>query len=393
MENDDSIKLQVGGHRTDAKEQLQQESGNPVVGVGFVWSDKFRGWHYYNGQYDGFVVPPSPVDPATGKKIADGQATTCSIALEATPESKLKGSYRMFYTIFDGSGYRTALATSDDLLAWDFSPGVVFDRSEAAGLFDYGGVTFGCPLYGNASITGPRTMKKVNGKYWMAYGAYPLRGLEQGSGADGIAWSLDGDIWERESTSVPFMSVEGAAAWESSVIYQPNLVLHDGNVYDFYNAKGSTGNEQSGLATISLSDFPGVDTSAGVSQWQRNPASPLIRNGPKGSVDTQMASDPKVWYDDELGCWVMFYFGLGDGSGGHADIMAARSSDLITWEKDPEPIYKAGGHPAGIDDRHAHKVSLIYKDGVGYLYYTAIGKKGNGIALLTSQPLGSAMLV
>ena len=100
-----------------------------------------------------------------------------------------------------------------------------------------------------------------------------------------------------------------------------------------------------------------------------------------------MASDPKVFWDDELGCWLMFYFGLGDASGGHADVMLARSDDLRTWTKDPEPLYKAGGHPSGLDATHAHKISLIYRNGTGYLYYTAVGPKGRGIALLTSRPV------
>ena len=101
-----------------------------------------------------------------------------------------------------------------------------------------------------------------------------------------------------------------------------------------------------------------------------------------------MASDPKVWWDDGMGHFVMFYFGLGGGTHGHADIMIARSSDLLVWEKDPVPLYEAGHHPSGIDGDHAHKISLIYdSDGVGYMYYTAVGSKGRGIALLTSKPV------
>lgn len=41
----------------------------------------------------------------------------------------------------------------------------------------------------------------------------------------------------------------------------------------------------------------------------------------------------------------MLYFGNGGGTG--AAIMIAFSLDLVHWEKDPEPLYKPGGHPAG----------------------------------------------
>jgi sucrose-6-phosphate hydrolase SacC (GH32 family) len=44
-----------------------------------------------------------------------------------------------------------------------------------------------------------------------------------------------------------------------------------------------------------------------------------------------MASDPKVFWDEQQGVWVMFYFGAGDGTHGHADIMIAFSKDLVAW--------------------------------------------------------------
>jgi hypothetical protein len=34
---------------------------------------------------------------------------------------------------------------------------------------------------------------------------------------------------------------------------------------------------------------------------------------------------------------------------GHADILVAFSKDLIHWDKDEYPLYRAGGHPDGID--------------------------------------------
>lgn len=359
-----------------------------------AWSDKYRGWSYYTGgEHDGFVIPPSPVDPATGKRIADGKLTDCAIAWQAAPEtSEPAAPFRMFYTSFDGTGYRTAMARSSNLVDWDFSPGIIFDRGAAEGLFDYGGVTFGCPLYENASITAPRTLRKHKGKYWMAYGAYPSHGYEQGSGGEGIAWSLDGDTWHRESTTVPILGVKGADPWEAEVVYQPNLVEHDGKVYDLYNAKGRNDQgadavEESGVATVDLDVFPGIDHATNTSQWQRYAQNPVIPSGQPGAFDTKMASDPKVWWDDDLSCWLMFYFGLGDGSGGHADIMIARSDDLLSWEKDEEPLYRAGAHPSGIDGDHAHKISLLYHEGIGYLFYTAVGAKGRGIALLTSKQL------
>ena len=82
----------------------------------------------------------------------------------------------------------------------------------------------------------------------------------------------------------------------------------------------------------------------------------------------------------------MFYFGVGRGG---AHIMVAFSRDLVHWTAHPEPLYKAGGHPSGLDKQYAHKISLVHnpENDTFYLYYCACGNKGRGIGLLTSKPL------
>ena len=37
-----------------------------------------------------------------------------------------------------------------------------------------------------------------------------------------------------------------------------------------------------------------------------------------------------------------------DMDASQAAIMAAFSTDLVHWEKDPVPLYEPGGHPAGL---------------------------------------------
>ena len=98
-----------------------------------------------------------------------------------------------------------------------------------------------------------------------------------------------------------------------------------------------------------------------------------------------MASDPKVFHDGDH--WTMFYFGL--GANGHANIMAAFSTDLLNWTASPQPLYLAGGNPSGLDSTYAHKISLVYnsQNDTYYMYYCAVGNQGRGIGLLTSRPL------
>eukprot|EP00911_Craspedida_sp_UC1_P002762 UC1_evm1s2026 len=369
----------------------------PPPGPASRYSQRYRNWTYYQNDAKGFVIPPNPQGP----DMIGANKVDCSIVWLANVGAPLfdtHGKWRMFYTFFNETGYQTALATSHDLLSWNTTAvGRVFSFGRVPGSFDYGGVTFGGLLYNNASITSPRTLYRnpSDGSFYVLYGSYPNRnGYESGAGAQGVAYSKDGvSGWTRVSQSVPIVSThDGAKAWERDVVYQPNAVRHNGSVYNFYNAHGTNQYgkpaEESGLAVISASKFPGVDQATNSSLWQRYAGSPVIPSGPHGAYDTLMASDPKVFWDAEQGIWVMFYFGVGDGSGGHADILFACSSDLLHWDKDPVPLYKAGAHPQGTDSAHAHKVSIVFDNkGTGYMYYTAVGPYGRGIALLTSHPV------
>ena len=53
--------------------------------------------------------------------------------------------------------------------------------------------------------------------------------------------------------------------------------------------------------------------------------------------------------------------------------------DLVTWEKASEPLYKAGGHPMGLDACEAHKVWL-----------TGSGKPGDDTLYSASSPPAAA---
>ncbi|MCP4646101.1 MAG: hypothetical protein GY851_36995, partial [bacterium] len=96
---------------------------------------------------------------------------------------------------------------------------------------------------------------------------------------------------------------------------------------------------------------------------------------------------PKVYRDGDH--WTMFYFGVGRGG---AHIMMAFSRDLKQWTALEEPIYKAGGHPGGLDSKYAHKTALVHNpaNDTWYLYYCAVGNKGRGIGLLTSRLIEKA---
>jgi len=328
------------------------------------WSAKFRNWHYWPDH----VVAASPPIPGVPNLLGTDVPTVYQIP----------GSDRWYMSFvgFDGVGYQSFVAASDDLLHWsDYQLAMGYGPE---GEFDYGGRVIGAFLYESYGLRAPRLLKKHQGKYWTLYGAYPRQGgYELRPGSEGVASSDDGLTWRRAKQQ-PILSVvdSDCGEWEKDCIYQPWLLEHQGRYFNFYNAaQGSI--EQTGLAF-----------STDLLHWMRYPANPVVRNR-AGGYDERFCSDPKVFREEDH--WTMFYFGVGRGA---AHIMIAFSRDLVHWTSHPEPLYKAGGHPRGLDKQYAHKISLLYNpnNDTFYLFYNAVpGAEGvtggRGIGLLTSKPL------
>ena len=324
------------------------------------WSASYRGWHYQPDH----VIPSDPKIP--GHEKFQSPDVPCVYQLPGRPDQ-----WFMSFIAFDGHGYNSFVAESTDLLHWSgFRLAMGFGP---AGEFDAGGCVIGAFLYESYDIKAPRLLKQRDGKFWTLYGCYPrLGGYELRPGYEGVANSKDGLTWQR-AVDTPIQSIQDpdCAVWEKDCIYQPWLVEHHGRFFNFYNAANG-GTEQSGVAF-----------STDLLRWMRYPANPVIRNRPDG-YDADFASDPKVFRDGDH--WTMLYFGVGKGA---AHIMVAFSRDLVHWSAHPEPLYKAGGNPSGLDRQHAHKISLVYqpKSDTFFLYYCACGNQGRGIGLITSKPL------
>jgi len=324
-------------------------------------SAPYRGWHYYPHH----VIPAKP----SIKGFDKIHMTDVPTVFQLPDDSQ----WYMTFIGYDGTGYQSFIAESDDLVHWANTRLAMGYGPE--GSFDHGGVVLGAFLYEDYDIKAPRILKRHRGKYVSLYGAYPRQGgYELRPGYEGLASSEDGLTWQREKDK-PILSVHqpDCGSWEKDCIYQPWLVEHKGTYYNLYNAANGP-IEQMGLA---LSDD--------LLEWKRHAHNPVIPIGPKGSYNQQFSSDGKVFWDTDH--WVSFFFGVGrDG----AHVMAAFSDDLYRWSVDPDPIYKAGGHPSGLDRQYAHKISLVWNpaNDVYYLFYCAVGEKGRGIGLITSKPLG-----
>jgi len=325
-----------------------------------TWSAPYRGWHYYPDH----VVSSQPKIP--GCEQFKNTDVPCVYQLPGQPDV-----WFMSFIAFDGKGYNSFVAESTNLVTW-VRPRLAMGFGPT-NEFDHGGRVIGAFLYESYDIKAARLLKMREGHYWTLYGAYPRQGgYELRPGYEGVACSDDGLSWQRVGNT-PILAVQDAdcGTWEKDCVYQPWVVENGGRFFDFYNAANG-GTEQSGVAF-----------SGDLLKWTRHAANPVIHVR-QGGYDERFASDPKVFRDGDH--WVMFYFGVGRGG---AHVMVAFSRDLLHWTAHPEPLYKAGGHPGGLDKQYAHKISLVYnpKNDTFYLFYCACGNKGRGIGLITSRTL------
>ncbi len=282
------------------------------------------------------------------------------LAIDAPFLFEHEGRAHLLHIGFDGIGYRTGLALSDDLLHWH-KEGLILDRGPQGSPTEFN-VAMTWILRDN-DLFGPSTLQRVGGRLLGTYHAYPAPGYEAGPAAIGLCWSDDLYHWDVEA---PFLHAHDGASWERGGLYKSCLVHHEGVTYLFYNAKNR--DHWPWLEQI------GVAASTDLRRWTRHPANPILTVGPRGNWDDTFASDPCVLRVGDV--WVMFYYGLCSADG-HARNGVAFSHDLLHWEKSGEVLVDVGPEGA-IDSRYAHKPGVLARDGVLYHYYCAVRPAAQG---------------
>ncbi len=284
-------------------------------------------------------------DPAAG--AFDQRAVDCPFVF------RHQGRFHMTYLGFDGTGYQTGLAASDDLVHWQ-RLGCILKRDPSSPVTRFN-IALNWILR-DSRLRSEGALKKVKGRYLGVYHAYPNAGYEQGPAVIGLCWSRDLRQWE---IGEPCLRAEDGAEWERGGLYKPCLVEEGGAYYLFYNAKTD--------ARSRWREQTGVATSTDLKTWKRYAGSPVVRNGGAGSWDERFASDPCVLKDGRR--WVLFYFGL-DAKGVARDL-AAVGDDLYHYTKAGEILIDVGP-PGTVDSTYAHKPSVICHGGDLYHFYCAV---------------------
>lgn len=281
-------------------------------------------------------------------------------------------TWYMTYIVFDGKGYETWLAQSDNLLDWSVMGKIMsfskdtWDENQKAGYVSLVDIEWG----------GSYEPEKFQDRYWMSYLGGSTSGYEAGTLSVGLAYIdnlTEAREWERYKNPI-FSPKDNDARWfENKTIYK-SLIIRDQNEntgYPFvmyYNAKGDTAKYES----------IGMAVSSDMISWKRFGDSPLITKGIGICGDAQIAKINNIY--------VMFYFGaFWERDNNQASEKFACSFDLVNWTEwqGDDLVVPSEDY----DKKYAHKPWVIMWNGVVYHFYNAVGSHGRIIALATSRNL------
>lgn len=178
------------------------------------------------------------------------------------------GKFHMTFLGFDGTGYQTGLAWSNDLIEWR-KIGCILKRDPSSPITRYN-IALNWILRENELRTQGK-LKKVGGRFLGVYHAYPNAGYEEGPAVIGLCWSSDLLKWE---VGEPILRAEDGAPWEQGGLYKPCLLERDGTYYLFYNAKAK------GRGPV---EQTGVATSKDLKTWTRYQDNPVLPVGGPGA--------------------------------------------------------------------------------------------------------------
>lgn len=309
--------------------------------------------------------------------------TDNSYKMDCPSVFKKDGKWYMTYLIFEGRGYETWLAESDDLLNWKHL-GKVMSFSKDTTDWDVnqkaGYIALQDPTWG-----GSYEWKKYDNKYWMSYFGGNTTGYEAGILSMGMAYSkkLPTTAHEFERLAEPVLrpNDDKAKWWDNSTMYKSSVIRdvqketgHEFIMY--YNARGDSINPAKGAERIAMA------VSNDMKNWKRYGDNPLINHhkGISGDAYIQRINDT----------WVMFYFGaFWTGWDQGAFNRFAVSNDLIHWKDwEGDNLIQSS---EDYDDLFAHKSFVVKDNGVVYHFYCAVNKaQQRGIAVATSKDMGKS---
>ncbi len=207
-------------------------------------------------------------------------------------------SYYNLYSGFDGSTWRTGLATSADGLTWR-KQGPVLAPDPRAGEGGY------------IAANGAALWESGEFWYWYQAGPKPTPRL-------GLARAPDARNWRK--SPFPVLGFGPRGSWDERGIADPYVLKVREYFYMFYLGQDRARRQRLGLAR-----------SRDGEHWQKLRANPVLEPGPYGSFDEMGLGEPAVWIAGGS-YWMLF---TGRDAHENRRLGMARSTDGVHWEKLP----------------------------------------------------------
>jgi len=266
----------------------------------------------------------------------------------------------MMYLGYDGRGYQTALAVSDDMINWQ-RLGLVFARNQSTNGWDRTGRAISGFLR-TTDLWRPPTLLKKDGRYWLFYHAYPAEGYEGGAGKNGIAWTTDESFLHWTCHDKPILEKSpDSTAWDGGGLYSVWCVPRDGTYWLYYNGKSRAAwpwHEQVGVAFA---------TDDSLLHWRRYEGNPVCKVG-DADWNTLFTCGQGVLWDSRRHLWMRCVCGF---DGRHAQNGFAVSRDGLSWQTAKCPSLTVGP-PGSLDAQHAHKGEIVFFKGALWHIYCAV---------------------
>lgn len=283
----------------------------------------------------------------------------------------------MSYVQYDGRGYETWLAESNDLLEWH-TLGKILSFADEGWDKDQRG---GYPALQDYSWEGSYKLYTHENQYWLSYLGSATPGYEGLPISIGIASTSDDPsvAHEWKTYDGPILSYDDpdVKAWESRSPYKSTIYRADFQGHPFvlfYNAAQQVGEKD-------VREKIGIAYSDDMRHWTRYAGNPIMAHDTKGTItgDAQLTR-MGAW-------WVMFFYSAFDPAYPYTTYDSfAISRDLVNWKewKGERLIYPSEPY----DALYAHKPFVMKYDGIVYHYYCAVDKDGyRTIALATSREI------
>jgi predicted GH43/DUF377 family glycosyl hydrolase len=215
------------------------------------------------------------------------------------PSIVRRGSdYYNFYSGFDGTTWRTGLATSHDGLAWK-KEGAILSPDARSGEDGY--------IAANGSAIFDE------GQFWYFYQAGPKEAPRLG-----LARSSDGRLWRK--ARFPILDLGPRGSFDECGLADPYVLKLRHYFYMFYLGQDRARRQRLGLAR----SWDGKE-------WEKLRSNPILELGQYGSFDEMGLGEPAVWIAHG------YYWMLYTGRDAHEmrRLGTARSTDGIHWHKLP----------------------------------------------------------